>query len=295
MQGFHGFCPWGGLHTRGWLKKMGSVVGLKTPEWANTPRSPNPQERGGGKSINKKTKQRQDCKAGAFAEGWAEVFIRSRNRDGFRSWHHQLTSLVQSTERVEGWGGRLGGLQWRKDRRRRLLRALQMGENTLLPWRHQGYCLWLHKGLPYASGSRGQRTGSQFDVIISPKFHGLDLQANTRFPFPPYVTLRTTRTCSGQCTYVTSHMQAGGGWLGHLRVHIQYTYLWKKIHSWLQLRSGWRHAVRRRRHTCPDVSPNLAGWAESRPSPSFSGYIKLLHCSNTDRRWRWSKRRLQMR
>lgn len=72
-------------------------------------------------------------------------------------------------------------------------------------------------------GGRGQRTGSQFDVIISPKFHDLDLQANTRFPFLPHVTLRTTRTCLGQCTYMTSHMQAGGGWLGHLRVHIQYT------------------------------------------------------------------------
>lgn len=88
--------------------------------------------------------------------------------------------------------------------------------------------------------------------------------------------VRTTKTCP----YMTSRMQAGGGWLGHLRVHIQYTCLRKKIHSWLQLKSGWCHAVWCRCHNPTIVSVNLSGWAEFRSFHSFFIYIKLLHCSN---------------
>lgn len=36
----------------------------------------------------------------------------------------------------------------------------------------------------------------------------------------------------------------------------------------------------------PNASPNLTGGAESRTSYSFFVYVKQLHCSNTDQRWK---------
>lgn len=96
-----------------------------------------------------------------------------------------------------------------------------------------------------------------------------------------FTRVRRTKTCLEQCKYMTSHMQAGGGWLGHLRVHIQYTCLGKK-YTWLQLKSGWRHAVWCRRHNPTMARVNRSGWAEFTSSHSFIIYIKLLHRSNTD-------------
>lgn len=70
----HAGFPWipsvEGLHTWGRLKKMGSVVGLKTPEGANTPRSPNPQARWGKKiSINKKQNRDKTARLGHSRRG----------------------------------------------------------------------------------------------------------------------------------------------------------------------------------------------------------------------------------
>lgn len=138
-----------------------------------------------------------------------------------------MTSSVDIFSAVNRKSGRLGGLRWGANRRRTLLRQLCRRRKTRSWHGDMGdiacdftRVFRIHLGGGWGVG--GLDHSLTWLLVLNSAL------SNTRFPFPPYATLGTTGTCSEQCTYMTSHMQAGGGWLGHHRVHIQYTYLRKK-------------------------------------------------------------------
>lgn len=68
----------GGSSHTGATGENGERAGLKSPEWAlpsQTTPQPQPTEEKKQQQINKTKRERQECEAGAFTEGRAEVFI----------------------------------------------------------------------------------------------------------------------------------------------------------------------------------------------------------------------------